>query len=158
MRRLPAMFSSCLMIAAVVACASTGGTGGSSSAKGKSNPDVITTAEIDAGNYRDAYDVVQRLRPTWFTKAHLPAQRNAGVRQRWRNVGRPAVVGRCWTGRLSRQHTNGRPRSVARPACDEYQLAPVHGCRDRHRKITGPWIFDHHGSDCRVSAVRALIG
>jgi hypothetical protein len=69
MRRLPAMLSSCLMIAAVVACASTGGTAGSSSAKVKSNPDVITTAEIDAGNFRDAYDVVQRLRPTWLTKA-----------------------------------------------------------------------------------------
>jgi hypothetical protein len=57
------------MIAAVVACASTGGTTGSPGAKAKSNPDVITTAEIDAGNFRDAYDVVQRLRPTWFTKA-----------------------------------------------------------------------------------------
>jgi hypothetical protein len=73
MRRLPAMLSSCLMITAVVACASTGGTAGSSSAKVKSNPDVITTAEIDAGNYRDAYDVVQRLRPTWFTKARASA-------------------------------------------------------------------------------------
>lgn len=69
MRRLPAMLSSCLMIAAVAACASTGGTAGSSGSKVKANPDVITTAEIDAGNFRDAYDVVQRLRPTWFTKA-----------------------------------------------------------------------------------------
>jgi hypothetical protein len=69
MRRLPAMLSSCLMIAAVAACASTGGAAGSSGAKVKSNPDVITLAEIDAGNFRDAYDVVQRLRPTWFTKA-----------------------------------------------------------------------------------------
>lgn len=69
MRRLPAMLSSCLMLAAVVACASTGGAAGSSSAKVKSSTDVITTAEIDAGNFRDAYDVVQRLRPTWFTKA-----------------------------------------------------------------------------------------
>jgi hypothetical protein len=63
------MLSSCLMIAAVVACACAGGAAGASSAKAKSNPDVITTAEIDAGNFRDAYDVVQRLRPTWFTKA-----------------------------------------------------------------------------------------
>jgi hypothetical protein len=69
MRRLPAMLSSCLMLAAVVACASAGGAAGSSGAKAKSNSDVITTAEIDAGNFRDAYDVVQRLRPTWFTKA-----------------------------------------------------------------------------------------
>jgi len=69
MRRLPAMLSSCLMISAVVACASAGGAAGSSSAKANSNTDLITTAEIDAGNFRDAYDVVQRLRPTWFTKA-----------------------------------------------------------------------------------------
>src|SRR5712675_1050420 len=69
MRRLPAMLSSCLIIAAVVACASTGGAAVSSGAKVKTNPDVITSAEIDAGAFRDAYDVVQRLRPTWFTKA-----------------------------------------------------------------------------------------
>lgn len=73
MRHLPAMLSSCLMIAAVAACASTGGAAGSSGAKVKSNPDVITTAEIDAGGFRDAYDVVQRLRPTWFTKARASA-------------------------------------------------------------------------------------
>jgi hypothetical protein len=71
MRRLPAVLSSCLILAAVVACASAGGTGasGTSGARVKSNPDVITRAEIDSGNFRDAYDVVQRLRPTWFTKA-----------------------------------------------------------------------------------------
>jgi len=67
MRRLPAMLWSCLMVAAVAACASSGGAAGSSNAKVKTN--VITTAEIDAGGFRDAYDVVQRLRPTWFTKA-----------------------------------------------------------------------------------------
>ena len=69
MRRLTAMLSSCLMIAAVVACASAGGAAGAPSSNAKLNPDLITTAEIDAGNFRDAYDVVQRLRPTWFTKA-----------------------------------------------------------------------------------------
>lgn len=69
MRRLPAMSLSCLMIAAIAACASSGAAAGPSGSKVKANPDVITTAEIDAGNFRDAYDVVQRLRPTWFTKA-----------------------------------------------------------------------------------------
>ena len=69
MRRLPAMLWFCLMVGAVAACASSGGAAGSSNVKVKTNPDVITTAEIDAGGFRDAYDVVQRLRPTWFTKA-----------------------------------------------------------------------------------------
>ena len=34
----------------------------------KVNPDLISTAEIDSQTFRDAYDVVQRLRPTWFTR------------------------------------------------------------------------------------------
>jgi hypothetical protein len=81
MRRLPAMLSSCLMIAAVVACASSGGTAGSSGPKVKTNPDVISKAEIDAGGYRDAYDVVQRLRPTWFTKSRSSSAQSMGGMQ-----------------------------------------------------------------------------
>lgn len=38
------------------------------SATPKANPDLISTAEIDSQNFRDAYDVVQRLRPNWFTR------------------------------------------------------------------------------------------
>jgi hypothetical protein len=93
MRRLPAVLSSCLMIAVVAACASSGGgsssattsastssasTASSSQAKVKTNPDVITLAEIEAGSYRDAYDIVQRLRPTWFTKAKSSSAQSMG--------------------------------------------------------------------------------
>ena len=87
MRRLPAMLSSFLMIAAVVACASSGATSGgaapsgaakTSSPKVRTNPDLITKAEIDAGGFRDAYDVVQRLRPTWFTKAKSSSAQSMG--------------------------------------------------------------------------------
>jgi len=54
------------------ACATTGTNAGGSStaaAKNKANPELITTAEIEAANFRDAYEIVQRLRPNWFTKA-----------------------------------------------------------------------------------------
>jgi hypothetical protein len=83
MRRLPAMLSSFLMIAALVACASPGGatageTAKASSPKVRTNPDLITKAEIEAGGFRDAYDVVQRLRPTWFTKARSAGAQSMG--------------------------------------------------------------------------------
>lgn len=51
----------------LAACATGGASGSASGAK--TNADLITTAEIDAGTFRDAYDIVQRLRPNWFTKA-----------------------------------------------------------------------------------------
>jgi hypothetical protein len=34
----------------------------------KADPDVITSSEISSQSFRDGYDVVQRLRPTWFTR------------------------------------------------------------------------------------------
>jgi hypothetical protein len=37
--------------------------------KTKTNPDFIARSEIDAATFRDAYDIVQRLRPNWFTKS-----------------------------------------------------------------------------------------
>lgn len=64
----------CMILSiAVVAAAATGcaspNTSGSTGAATKSNPDLITTAEIDATpNARDAYDLIQRLRPSWFTR------------------------------------------------------------------------------------------
>ena len=55
----------------VTACATTGATGTATStgvAKTKTNPEFITTSEIEAATFRDAYEIVQRLRPNWFTK------------------------------------------------------------------------------------------
>jgi hypothetical protein len=67
------------------ATAATSGVPGTSatvsSEKVKSNPDLITTAEIDAGTYRDAYDIVQRLRPNWFTKAKATSTGSLGGMQ-----------------------------------------------------------------------------
>src|SRR4051812_4469217 len=53
----------------LVACATASANGTGGAAKTKTNSELITTAEIDAGTFRDAYEIVQRLRPNWFTKA-----------------------------------------------------------------------------------------
>ena len=66
MRHLNAAIVCCSVILA--GCATAGASGGGSAAE-KTKPDFISTAEIDGGTFRDAYDIVQRLRPNWFTKA-----------------------------------------------------------------------------------------
>jgi len=65
MRHLNAALVCCSIILA--GCATAGAGGGSAAEKTKA--DFISTAEIDGGTFRDAYDIVQRLRPNWFTKA-----------------------------------------------------------------------------------------
>jgi hypothetical protein len=54
------------ILTAVAGCASSGTAGGS--AKARTDPNVITMAEIDSEPFRDAYDIVQRLRPAWYTQ------------------------------------------------------------------------------------------
>jgi hypothetical protein len=66
MRHLKVALVCCSVILA--GCATAGASGGGSAAE-KTKPDFISTAEIDGGTFRDAYDIVQRLRPNWFTKA-----------------------------------------------------------------------------------------
>jgi len=44
------------------ACASSSGGGGSA----RSNPDVISRAEVSASNASNAYELVSRLRPNWL--------------------------------------------------------------------------------------------
>jgi hypothetical protein len=62
-----AILSVMVVLGAANACASAGA--GAASPATKTSPNLITAAEIDAGDFRSAYDVVQRLRPNWFTKA-----------------------------------------------------------------------------------------
>lgn len=55
---------------AVGACASAGPPGATTASTSKANPDSISAAEIETvPSVRNAYDIVQRLRPTWLTKA-----------------------------------------------------------------------------------------
>jgi hypothetical protein len=59
-----------VVISAAFACATAGGSSPTTATASRVNPDSISLAEIDATqNLRNAYDVVQRLRPTWITKA-----------------------------------------------------------------------------------------
>ena len=55
------------LIGVAVGCSSTGTTP-KSAATAKVNQDLITATEIDSQSFRDAYDVVQKLRPSWFTR------------------------------------------------------------------------------------------
>lgn len=59
----------CVILAACASSGTSGGGTATAAAKTKTNPDFISTSEIDAATFRDAYDIVQRLRPNWFTKA-----------------------------------------------------------------------------------------
>ena len=61
----------------IAACAS-GGAASQSSAAEKTNSNVITMAEINSATFRDAYDIVQRLRPTWLTKARASSNQTLG--------------------------------------------------------------------------------
>jgi hypothetical protein len=60
---------------AIVACATAGTNRASSSRK----DNLITSAEFDSLSLRNAYDIVQRLRPTWFTKASQAGSSTLGV-------------------------------------------------------------------------------
>lgn len=67
------------LVSITVACASTPAAS-RPSANVERNPDLIATAEIEGQSFRDAYDIVQRLRPTWLTrKADAAASRRMGV-------------------------------------------------------------------------------
>jgi hypothetical protein len=50
----------------VAACASAPGGGDPASSSVSGDADVITRAEIDRGQWRDAWDLVQSLRPRWI--------------------------------------------------------------------------------------------
>ena len=56
------------LVSVTLGCSPASGAKPSTSAAPKTDPDLITTSEIDSQTFRDAYDIVQRLRPTWFTR------------------------------------------------------------------------------------------
>ncbi|MDP9200346.1 MAG: TonB-dependent receptor plug domain-containing protein [Gemmatimonadota bacterium] len=69
-----------VVISGTLGCSSSSGATPKTSATPKADPDLISTAEIDSQSFRDAYDVVQRLRPTWFTrKSGSSSARRMGV-------------------------------------------------------------------------------
>lgn len=52
----------------VLGCSTSSGAGARSAAKPRVDPDLISVSEIESQSFRDAYDIVQRLRPAWFTR------------------------------------------------------------------------------------------
>jgi hypothetical protein len=63
-----------------LSCSSATTGAAKSSAAPKADPDVISTAEIDSQQWRDAYDIVQVLRPSWFSrKSGSASTRRIGV-------------------------------------------------------------------------------
>ena len=62
----------------LISCATATAANQSGVTSTKVNPNLITTADVDAATgMRDAYDLVQRLRPTWLTKER-PAESMSG--------------------------------------------------------------------------------
>ena len=72
--RLLRMSVGVAIVGLTVGCSASSGASASSAASAsspsapKKDPDVISAAEISAQSFRDGYDIVQRLRPTWFTR------------------------------------------------------------------------------------------
>lgn len=54
----------------VIACSSSGNSTSISASQTKPNPNLISTAEIESvPNARDGREIIQKLRPTWLTRA-----------------------------------------------------------------------------------------
>lgn len=68
MRGLLKTLAAFVIIGVTLACSASSGATAKTSVKPKVDPDIISTAEIDSQTFRDAYDVVQRLRPNWLTR------------------------------------------------------------------------------------------
>jgi hypothetical protein len=66
MMTLRGIILSIVVLGAALGCSASSGTNRASTAK--PDQDVITAAEIGARPFRDAYDIVQQLRPNWFTR------------------------------------------------------------------------------------------
>ena len=68
------------LISVALSCSASSGVTPGSSTTPRPDPDRITTSEIDSQNFRDAYDIVQQLRPAWFTrKSGSSTARRIGV-------------------------------------------------------------------------------
>jgi hypothetical protein len=72
--------SAIVIASGTLSCSSASSGAAKSSAGPKVDPDVISIAEIDSQQWRDAYDIVQVLRPTWFSrKSGSATTRRMGV-------------------------------------------------------------------------------
>lgn len=63
------------IVLALAACASSGATGGA-----RRSSDQITYAEISTASAQNAYDLIQRLRPTWLRAQQATGSIGGGTR------------------------------------------------------------------------------
>ncbi len=68
MRVFARTLAAIVFVCGAIGCSSASSGAAKSSATPKVDPDVISIAEIDSQPFRDAYDIVQLLRPSWFTR------------------------------------------------------------------------------------------
>ena len=80
MRVFARILAAIVFVCGTLSCSSASSGAAKSSASPKVDPDVISIAEIDSQPFRDAYDIVQLLRPSWFTrKSGSASSRRMGV-------------------------------------------------------------------------------
>jgi len=80
MRVFARILAAIVFVGGALSCSSASSGAAKSSASPKVDPDVISIAEIDSQPFRDAYDIVQLLRPSWFTrKSGSASSRRMGV-------------------------------------------------------------------------------
>jgi len=80
MKAFARILAAIVFVCGTLSCSSASGTAANTSATPKVDPDVISKAEIDSQPWRDAYDIVQVLRPSWFSrKSGSATTRRMGV-------------------------------------------------------------------------------
>ena len=80
-----------VIVVAAIGCSPPANTG--TAVKPRVDANMITTAEIDSEPFRDAYDIVQRLRPSWFTqKSGTATARRMGTSSSNSAIGAGLVV------------------------------------------------------------------
>ena len=86
MRAFIRTFIAASLVISALGCSSASSSGTNTAATPKANPDLITTGEIDSQPFRDAYDIVQMLRPTWFSNSATRSWICGNKSRRWRRI------------------------------------------------------------------------
>lgn len=93
MRAFARVLAAIVFVCGSLSCSSASSGAANPAATPKVDPDVISKAEIDSQAWRDAYDIVQVLRPTWFSrKSGSASARRMGVSTSSSAIGAGLVV------------------------------------------------------------------
>ena len=93
MRVFARTLAAIVVVCGSLSCSSASSGAAKSSATPRADPDIISTAEIDSQQWRDAYDIVQVLRPSWFSrKSGSATTRRIGVSPSRSDIGAGLLV------------------------------------------------------------------